>query len=121
MRDEVETKVATLAAQIVVSASHVVEEVKGRVSELVAYSDARSSCVTAKVTQQLEGELAVVASSTTATAEIQTRTTMEGMRREVEAQLAQTREYALRREGEARMWKRGLSSLAASFNPHRRI
>ena len=49
MRDEVETKVATLAAQIVVSASHVVEEVKGRVSELVAYSDAQPSHVAAKV------------------------------------------------------------------------
>ena len=44
----------------------------------------------------------MVASSTAATAEIQTRTAVEGVRMSVEAQLAQTRADALRREEETR-------------------
>ena len=82
-------------------ASQVVEAVRGHVSELAAYTNARLLYVVAEVTQQLEGGLAVVASSTPAMAEIQTRTAGERMRRDVEAQLVETREDALHREEEA--------------------
>ena len=75
---------------------------EGRVSELAAYSDARSSRVTAEVMQRLEGELAAVASSTAAMVEIQTRTAVEGVRMSVEAQLAQTHADAIRRGEETR-------------------
>ena len=51
VRNEVEAKVATLAVQTVVSMSQMVEVVQGRVSELVAYSDAQLSRIIVEVMQ----------------------------------------------------------------------
>ena len=48
----------------------------------------------------MEGELTVIAPSIAATAEMQTRTVVEGVHMSVEAQLAQTRADALCREEE---------------------
>ena len=98
--DEVEAKVDMLAVQTAVSTSQVVEAMQGRISELAAYSDGRSSRIAADVTQRLEGKITAVASSTAAMAEIQMRTVVEGVRMSVEAQLAQTRVDAIRREEE---------------------
>ena len=110
VHDEVEAKVATLAAQTVVSVSQVVEAVQGHVSELAAYSDARLSHVTAEVTQRSEGKLIAVVSSTATMAEIQTRTVVEGAHMSVEAQLAQTRADTLHREEEPRAQVNQLSA-----------
>ena len=54
---EVESKVATMAAEADASAAHVVEEMMGHVWEVVAYSDAQASRVAETITQQLEREI----------------------------------------------------------------
>ena len=77
------------------------EEISSRVKEVVEYSDAQASRVTADVTQRLEKEIVAAATSTAATAKINTRTVVEGVRRDIQAQLEQTRVDALRREQEA--------------------
>ena len=69
--------------------------------EAVEYSDAQASCVTADVTQRLEKEIVAAATTTAATAEITMRIVIEGVRRDIQAQLKQTREDSLRRETEA--------------------
>ena len=56
---------------------------------------------TEDVTQRLEQEIVVAATSTTATAEATMRTVVEGVRRDIQAQLEQNRADALRREQEA--------------------
>ena len=80
---EVESKVATLVAKADASTAHVVEEMTGRVREVAAYLDAQTSGVVETITQQLEWEIRAAATSTAATAEIQMRTDVEGMRRDV--------------------------------------
>ena len=51
MRDEVESRVATLAAAADASASRAVTEIVGQVEKVAAYSDAQASCIAAEVTQ----------------------------------------------------------------------
>ena len=60
----------------------------------------QTSRVAVAVAQQLEKEIEAVASSTATTAEIHTRTAVEGMRRDVQAQIEQTRADAQRRDEE---------------------
>ena len=57
--------------------------------------------ITAEVTQRLEKEIVAAAMSTAAMAEVNTRTVVEGVRRDIQAQLEQTRADALWREQEA--------------------
>ena len=77
------------------------EEISSRVKEVVEYSDAQASRVAADVTQRLEQEIVAAATSTAATAEATMRTVVEGVRRDIQAQLEQNRADALRREQEA--------------------
>ena len=101
VRGDVESCVATLAAAADASAARTTEEISSRVKEVVEYSDAQASRVAVDVTQRLEKEIVAVATSTTATAEVMTRTVVEGVRRDIQAQLEQNRADALWREQEA--------------------
>ena len=83
------------------SAAHTVEEISSLVKEVAEYYDARASRVAADVTQRLEREIVAAATSTTTTAEVMTRTVVEAVRRDIQAQLEQNRADALRREQEA--------------------
>ena len=102
LHDEVQSRVASLAASADASTLCTAEEIAGRVKEVVAYSDVQASRVAVEVMQRLESEILAVASSTSATTDITMRTAVEGVRRDIQAQLEQNRVDALRREEEAK-------------------
>ena len=94
------------------------------VKRVAAYSDAQASRVAADVTARLEHEVQAAATSTAATAELTTRTVVEGVRRDIQAQLDANRADALKRSEEAAAQVRELSAQLASlaeqlnrFNP----
>ena len=95
VRGEVKSRIATLAAAADASTTRVVMEIAGQVEKVAAYSDVQVSRVTAEVTQRLEQEIGAAASSTVATAKITMRTAVEGVRRDIQAQLDQNRVDAL--------------------------
>ena len=69
---------------------------------MVAHSDAQTLRVAEAVTQQLESEIQAAATSTAATAELNARTAVKGMQKDVQAQIEQNRADAQRRDEEAR-------------------
>ena len=75
-------------------------EIAGQVEKVAAYSDAQASHVAAEVTWRLESEIVAAATSTAAMADITTCIVVEGVRRDIQAQLDQNRADALRREEE---------------------
>ena len=83
VRGEVGSKVDTLAVKADASTAHIVEEMMGRVWEVVAYSEAQASWIAETITQQLEREMHAVVMSTAVTTKIQTCIAVEGMRRDV--------------------------------------
>ena len=87
MRGNIESHVATLVAAADASAADTAEEISSRVREAVEYSDAQALRVTADVTQQLEKEIVAAVTSTTVIAEINMRTVVEGVWRDIQAQL----------------------------------
>ena len=97
----VESRVATLAVVADASMARTAEEISSRVREAVEYSDVKASRFAMDVTQRLEKEIVAVAMSTAATAKIHMRTVVEGVRRDIQAQLEQTCADSLRREQEA--------------------
>ena len=101
MRDEVESHVATLAVAADASATRVSEEIASCVKQVAEYSDAQALCIATDVTQRLEQEIVAAATSTAATAEETTRTVVEGVWRDIQAQIEQNRADALHREQEA--------------------
>ena len=101
MRGGVESRVTTLAAAADASTASIAEEISSRVREAVEYSDAQASRATVDIMQRLEKEIVAAARSTAVTAEIHMRTVIEGVRRDIQAQLEQTRTDSLRREQEA--------------------
>ena len=100
MHGEVQSKVASLTARANASAAHAVEVLSGRMQEVAEQSQVQMSRVAVAVAQQLEKEIEAATSSTAATAEIHTRTAVEGMRRDVKAQIEKTRADAQRRDEE---------------------
>ena len=62
---------------------HAVEVLMACVYEVGAPSDTQASRIAEMVTQQMESEIQAAAMSTAVTAEINTRTMVEGMRRDV--------------------------------------
>ena len=80
---EVQSKVASLTERADASATHTIEILSGRVQEVAKHSQAQTSCVAEAVAQQLEKEIEAAATSAAATAEVQTCTAVEGMRRDV--------------------------------------
>ena len=75
-------------------------------------SGAQMSRTVEGVTQQLESKIQAAAMSTAATAEIKTRTAVEGMRRDVQSQIDQHRKDSRRRDEEAR---RRMDDIAAGL------
>ena len=124
VRGEVESHVAQMAAAAEANAARTEERVTAEVKRVAAYSDAQASKVAADVTARLEQEMQATATSTAATAKLTTRTVVEGVRRDIQAQLDATRADALRRSEEATAQVRELSVQLASlaeqlnkFNP----
>ena len=122
---EVQSKVASLTARADASAAHAVEVLSGRVQEVAEQSQVQTSRVAVAVAQQLEKEIEAAASSTAATAEIHTRTAVEGMRRDVQAQIEQTRADAQRRDEETQKTIQqiaaGLEQLTKQLNDFRPV
>ena len=87
MHGEIESKVSLLVVQAVASTTHITDALSKRVGEVVAETEAKTSHVVGTVAQQLEQEIQAAALSTTVTAEITTRTVVEGMHRDVQAQI----------------------------------
>ena len=100
VRGNVESRVARLAAASEVSTVRVAAEVDAKLAKVAKYSDAHASHVAADVTARLEKDIQVAASSATAIAEITTRTAVEGVRRDIQAQLDVYRADALRKSDE---------------------
>ena len=115
VRGEVESRVAQMAAAAEASAARSVEHVAAEVEQVAAYNNAQASRVAADVTARLEHEVQAAATSTVATAELMTRTVVEGVRREIQAQLDSNRADALRRSEEAAAQVRELSVQLASL------
>ena len=110
VRGEVESRVATLAAASEENVARVAAEVDAKVAKVAEYSDARASHVTADVTARLEKDIQAAASSATATAEVTTRTVVEGARRDIQAQLDVYRADALRKSDETQAQVREISA-----------
>ena len=101
IRGEVDSHVATLVAVADASVARTTEDILSHVKEVVEYSDVQALCVAADVTQRLESEIVAAMTSTAATAEVTMRTVVEGVRRDIQAQIEQNHADALRREQEA--------------------
>ena len=110
MRGDVESRVATLVAASEVSAARVAAEVDAKVAKVAEYSDAHVSHVVADVTARLEKDIQAAASSVTATAEITTCTTVEGVQRDIQAQLDVYRADALLKSDETQAQVRDISA-----------
>ena len=100
VRGEVESHVAQMAAAAEANAARAAEHVTAEVKRVAAYSDAQASRVAADVTARLEHEVQAAATSTAATAELTMRTVVEGVRRDIQAQLDANRADALKRSEE---------------------
>ena len=97
----VKSRVAVISARADASAAHVVEVLSKHVQKSAAETEATMLRTVGTVVQQLEQEIAVAATSTAATAEITMRTAVDGMRRDVQAQIDQNRADTLCRTEEA--------------------
>ena len=93
---EIESKVSSLVAQAVASTAHVTDALSNCVGELAAETEAKTSHTIGTIAQQLEQEIIAAASSTAAMAEVTSRMAVEGMHRDVQAQIEQNRMDALR-------------------------
>ena len=82
------------------SAAHAVEVLLGHVQEVGRHSEAQTLRVAEVVTQHLEKEIEAAVTSVATIAEVQTHTTMEGMRQNVQAQIEQNGADAQRGDGE---------------------
>ena len=83
-----------MAAAAEAKAARTAEHVMAEVKCVAAYSDVQASRVAADITARLEHEVQAAATSTAATAELTTRTVVEGVRRDIQAQLDTNREDA---------------------------
>ena len=102
VRTQVESRITTLAAAAETGTARVAAELGSQIQKVAEYTDAHTSRVAADVSQRLEKEINAAAMSTAATAEITTRTVVEGVRRDIQAQLDANCADALRREEEQR-------------------
>ena len=69
---------------------------------MAAHSDAKALHIAETVAHQLESEIRVATTSTTTIAEANTRSAVEGIHRDVQVQIEQTRADANRRSEETR-------------------
>ena len=112
VHDVVENKLASLVVQAKASTAHITGVFSKRVEEMAAYSKVQTSRVAEVVTQQLEREIQAVATSTATTAEVQTCTVVEGMHREIQAQIKQNHANAQCRD---EMTQRSVSQIEADL------
>ena len=123
VQGEVASQAASLWAHADASTAHAVEVLSGCVQEVVMHSEAQASRVAKMVTRQLEGEIQAVVASATMNANINVRTMVEGMRREVQAQIEQNRVKAQRRDEETQQMVNkifaGLEQLTKQLNEFR--
>ena len=84
-----------LVAQVATSTAHITDALSKRVGELAVEMEGKTLHTIGTIVQQLEQEIIAAASSTAVTAEVTTRTAVEGMRRDVQVQIEQNRPDAL--------------------------
>ena len=89
VHSEVETKVATLAAQAKEITAHVIDALSKCISEVVVQSEAQTSHVVGTIAQQLGKGIEVAALSVAAMSEHYMCTTVDNLWREVQVQLSQ--------------------------------
>ena len=102
VRTQVESRIPTLAAAAETGTARVAAELGSQIKKVAEYTDAQTLRVAADVSQRLEKEINAAVTSTTTMAEITTRTIVEGVRRDIQAQLDAYCADALRREEEQR-------------------
>ena len=123
MHGEVQSKVASLTARADASVAHAIEVLSRCVQEVAEHSQAQTSRIVVAAAQQLEKEIEAAATSTAMTTEIQTRTAVEGMRRDVQAQLDQTRADVQHRDAQNQKTMQqiaaGLENLTKQLNDFR--
>ena len=115
VRGEVESRIAELAAASQASASQLAEQVATQVTKVAEYTDAQASRVAADVTARLGKEVQAAASSAAATAEIMTRTMVEGARRDIQAQIDANRADTLRQTEETKAQVQNISAQLAKL------
>ena len=87
----VESRVAALSARADESTVHAMEFLTEQVRQTVAETEAKVSRTVGTIVQQLEKEITAAATSATAMAEVTTLTMVEGVRRDVQAQMDKNR------------------------------
>ena len=91
MHGAVESRVAALSARADESTMHTVEVLTEQMRQTAAETEAKVSRTVGTVVQQLEQEITAVAMSPAATAQVTTRTMVEGVKRDVQAQMDKNR------------------------------
>ena len=116
-------QVALFSVQVEVSAAKAVEVIEGRIQQLVHESGVHMSRVTEEVTQWLEMEINATATSTATTAQTQMRDAVEGIRRDLQAQMEQNLAESRCREQEAQESVKKIASeleqLTKQLNQHK--
>ena len=87
VQETIQSQVASFSTQAKLSTAKVVEVMEMRVQQLVAHTDVQMSCITTEVTQQLESEIDATVMSMAAMASLHMRKAIEGMRRNLQAEL----------------------------------
>ena len=125
VHDAVESKVASLMAYAKASTAHITGVLSKRVEEVAAHSEAQVSRVAEVVTQQLEKEIQAAVTSTAMTAKVQMCIVVEGMRRDVQAQIEQNRMDTQHRDKETQrsvqQIEAGLAQLNKQLNKFRPV
>ena len=115
VRDEVESRIAEMAAASQASASQLAGQMATQVTKVAEYTDAQASRVAADVTARLEKEVQAAATSAAATAEVTTRTVVEGARRDIQAQIDANRADTLRQTEETKAQVQTISAQLAKL------
>ena len=97
----VESRVAALLARADESTTHTVEVLTEQMWQTAVETEAKASQTIGTVVQQLEKKITATATSAAATAEVMTRTMVEGVKRDVQAQMDKNRTDTLHRTDEA--------------------
>ena len=115
VRSEVETRIATLATAAETNAARVATELGEQLKNVAEYAEAQTSRTAVELSQRLGSEINAAATSATATAELTTRTMVEGARRDIQAQLDANRAEALRRYEETQRSVQGIAAQLQSL------
>ena len=91
IRSQMESKVASLVAQVEASTAHVVNALSKCMKEVAAHTKEQTSCVVGTIVQQLDKEIEATAVSATVVSERHTRSAVDNLRDEVKAHLEQNR------------------------------